>query len=411
MIPAQHEFEAGKDTTEMSQKKILLKLGGRKHLGEERWRDVLDLFDEIYSFCSYAEPSHVWEIPSEKAYCDVFPKTSLNHLFLRVINKFKRSGSFSWICAFSLTVLRILNRSYLSKIRAVEGASVLCSYGDYDNSDFIFCLCKNAIRQPVVRAYKETRPEYNYLEYTAMKSADKIVLFDVELKKFLEKKYGNDFFSGKKVMVGYDENALPSCILNGIHYQDKLSASDGKVHLVILSFRVDSSPNRSRDQARYYYIDVIKEMMAAGVVVHLHCAQYNDDNGINRYKELQDENPGMFYMEKALAMKHSSTTEEWIDSCEILSRYDAGLLHNIMDESSVSEFDRINIPHRFFAYEAAHVAPILKRGENVVLGRMFEEKRCGFTYDTFKELPEILDADIEYYTPSYKDYLKAIFEL
>lgn len=395
----------------MSQKKILVKLGGRKHLGEERWRDALTVFDEIYSFCSYAEPSHAWEIPSDKAHCEVFPKTKLNHLFFRVVNKFKNKKNMSWICSISLTVLRILNSGYIKKVKSVDATSVLCSYGDYDNSDFMYCLCKNAVSAPVVRAYKETRPEYNYLEYTAMKSADKIVLFDVELKKFLEKKYGDDFFSSKKVILGYDENALPSYILNGIHYREKLSASDGKVHLVILSFRVDSAPNRSRDQGRYYYIDIIKEMIASGVVVHLHCAQYNHDNGVNRYKELQDKNPGMFYMEEVLAMKHSSSTEEWINSCEILSRYDAGLLHNIVDESSVSEFDRINIPHRFFAYEAAHVAPILKRGENVVLGRIFKEKKCGFMYDTFADLPGILDADIEYYTPSYEAYLKAIFKL
>jgi len=146
-------------------------------------------------------------------------------------------------------------------------------------------------------------------------------------------------------------------------------------------------------------------------VVHLHCAQYNDDNGVNRYEELQKENSGMFYMEKPLAMKHSSTTEEWVTSCEILSRYDAGLLHNILDKSSVSEFDRINVPHRFFAYEAAHVTPIIERGSNIVLERMFSEKKCGYVYDSFEDLPGILNADIKYYTPSYEEYLKTIFNL
>lgn len=391
-------------------RKVLLKLGGRKHLGEERWRDALDVFDEIYSFCSYVEPSHAWEIPSDKAHCEVFPKTFLNHRFFRVVNRFKNRKKFSWVCALSLAILRILNAGYIKKVKSVNATAVLCSYGDYDNSDFMFCLCKN-INKPVIRAYKESRPEYDYLEYTAMKLADKIVLYDIKLKEFLEKKYGKEFFVGKKIMLGYDENALPSCILNGITYKRKLSESDGKVHLVILSFRVDSATNRRRDQGRYYYIDIIKKMIAVGVVVHLHCAQYNDDNGINRYKELQDENPGMFYMEDALEMKHSSGIKEWIKSCEILSRYDAGLLHNIMDGSSVSEFDRINVPHRFFAYEAAHVAPILKRGENIVMEHIFAEQKCGYIYDSLENLPQILEMDFEYYTPSYKDYLKAIFEL
>lgn len=33
----------------MQNKTVLLKLGGRKHLGEERWVGALTLFDEVYA--------------------------------------------------------------------------------------------------------------------------------------------------------------------------------------------------------------------------------------------------------------------------------------------------------------------------------------------------------------------------
>lgn len=389
--------------------KILLKLGGRKHLGEERWKGALSLYDEVYCACLFTETD--WDIRNEHIHIIKIPKRNLTSKCIGIINRCKDKPQFSWLNRLALAGIRFLNRDWMQKVGSIEADSVLCSYGDYDKSDFVYAIAKPVIHAPVVRAYKESRVGYNFLELNALKSADKIVLYDVELKRFLEKKYGESLFEGKKVLLGYDENSLPGCILNNIRYREKYSSADGKVHLVILSFRVDSAPNRSRDESRYYYVDIIRDFIEAGIVVHLHCAQYNDFNGINRYKELQEEHPGMFYMEKALSMKHSSSSEEWIESCEILSRYDIGLLHNIQDNSSVSEFDRINIPHRFFAYETAHVAPITAKGNNVVLERLFAEKHCGFVYDKLTDLQAVLKENVEYYTPSYEDYLKAIFKL
>lgn len=393
----------------MGKDRILIKLGGRKHLGEERWRGALSIFNKIYVPCFFNDRD--WIIENDNIITIRQNKTFLKSKLLGLLNRTNSHKSLNWLSWLSIYFMRLLNRSWINEVRNIDSDFILCSYGDYDKSDLTCLIAKPAINKPIVRAYKETRPEYSFKEVKALHLADIIVLYDKELKIFLEKKYGKDLFKSKKVLLGYDENALPSCILTGIRYDKKYSEQDGKVHLVILTFRVDSSPNRDRDEGRYYYIDVIKALIQSGIIVHLHCAQYNDDNGINRYKELQDKNPGMFFMEPALEMKHSSTASEWIKSCEILSRYDAGLLHNIVGQSRVSAFDKINIPHRFFAYEAAHVTPIIKRGENVVLERMFAEKKCGFVYNSFEDLPKLLHTGIEYYTPSYEDYLKAIFNL
>lgn len=391
-------------------KRILIKLGGRKHLGEERWRDAEDIYDEIYSICCFREPSCTWKIPAENVHTIVLDDTFFNHKLFGLLTRTKNNPSLNWLSALAVTALRLCNSSLINQVRNIKATDVLCSYGDYDYSDLACLVFGKAIKAPIVRAYKETRPEYNYTEYAAFKRADAIVLYDEELKKFIEKKYGSPFFDGKKVLLGYDENALPACILDKIHYREKLSVKDHLVHIAILTFRVDSAPGRSRDQGRYYYIDVIKKLIDAGLVVHLHCAQYNDDNGVNKYKELEEQNPGKFYMEKPLEMKHSSSTEEWVESCEILSQYDVGLLHNIVEGSTVSEFDRINIPHRFFAYEAAHVLPVIEKGSNIVLERMFSEKGCGYVYSELTDLPKILERKFTYYTPSYKDYLKSIFQ-
>lgn len=390
-------------------KKVLVKLGGRKHLGEMRWKGALSKFEYIYVICHFTEPD--LEIENDSIKVLELPKTNANSKLLGVLNRTNGNRALDLVSWGTIILMRILNKGWLNQIRKLNPDYILCSYGDYDKSDLVCLLASTVIEKPIIRSYKETRVGYSFREKKCLMCAQTIILYDVELKKFLEKKYGTHFFDGKKVLIGYDENALPSCILDNIKYQEKLSKIDGKLHLVILTFRVDSAPNRERDEGRYYYIDIIKELIKHGIVVHLHCAQYNDYHGVNYYKQLADEYPQMFYMEQSLTMKHNSSQEEWVDSCEILSRYDVGLLHNIVDSSSVSEFDRINIPHRFFAYEAAHVIPILKKGENIVLERKFNSEKCGFVYEDFADLPKVLDSHFTYHTPSYEDYLTSIFKL
>lgn len=391
----------------MNQGKVLMKVGGRKHLGEMRWKGALDLYSKIYCVCLFKEKS--WPIDDERVEFIEMPRNFFNEYILKVLERTKKVKCLAWLNWLIIFAVRFMNRNWLEQISKINANEALCSYGDYDFSDLVYILAKPAIRIPVTRAYKESRPEYNFLEYHSMRSFNRFVFYHEELVHFLKKKYGEHFFDGKDIKCGLDENALPRCILNNIDYQPKLSASDGKVHLALLTFRIDSAPNRARDQGRYYYLDMIQQLLDAGVVVHLHCAQFNNYKGVNRYQELAEKKKGQFIIEDALDMKHNTSCEGWVKSCEVLSRYDAGILHNIQNESSVSEFDRINVPHRFFAYEAAHVTPVIERGNNVVLEKIFAKKKCGFVYDSFQDLPKLLTTEIKYFTPSYEDYLKEVF--
>jgi len=391
----------------MAKTKVLMKLGGRKHLGEMRWKGALELYDKVYCVCTYRDPA--WEISDDRVTIIELARTPLTKNLIGILVRTKSWRAFAWLNWLLVFLVRALNRDWLAAIRAVEADDILCSYGDYDLSDLTYLLAKPALRGRVVRAYKETRPEYNFFEVQAFQNAERIVLYHEALKQFIEKKYGSVFFTGKQVLIGPDENVLPSCILDRIRYQPKLSAQDGKVHVVILTFRVDSAPNRSRDEGRYYYLDLIRSLIDAGLVVHLHCARYNDDNGVNRYALLAQEREGEFYMEPPLEMKHSTGAEEWARSCEILSRYDAGILHNIVEDSSVSEFDRINVPHRYFAYEAAHVIPLVQRGNSPVLERRFAEKHCGFVFDRLEDIQNVLQTDAQFETQTYESYLQQIF--
>lgn len=396
---------------DMNMGRVLLKLGGEKHLGEQRWQGALNVFDKVYCGSFYLENLEKdWHIEDNRIIVFRFPQSKINHVLHGVLWETKNHKSLNWLSCIVLHMMRLFNHGWISKIESIHPDAVLCSYGDYDFSNLISILTRKSVKEPIVKSYKESRVDYNYLEYKSFKICDIISLYDQEMKLFLERKYSENLFEGKKVILGYDENALPSCILNGIHYKDKLSTVDGKTHVAILTFRVDSEPSRERDQNRYYYIDLIEKLIEAGVVVHLHCAKFIDDsNGINRYKQLEERNPEMFYLEAPLEMKHTSSTEAWINACEKLSKYDAGVMHNIVEGSSVSEFDKINVPHRLFAYEAAHVTPIVKRGENIVLERLFKEKNCGFIYEELSDLKKIKDIAFDYYTPSYEDYLIKLF--
>ncbi len=393
----------------MDNKKILLKLGGRKHLGEARWQGALTLFDEIYVTRFFTEWQ--WDIPDARVTTLEIPRRFLTSKLLGLLKRTDSHPKLNLLSALAIWGMQLMNRPLLLQLSQIQATHVLCSYSDYDKSDLTCLIAKPALQAPIVRAYKETRCGYSFLEKKALEAAQTIVLYDAALQTFLEEKYGSGLFHGKQLLLGYDENVLPSCILGHVPYREKLSVTDGMVHLVILSFRVDSSPHGKRDAYRYYYLDVIQQLIAANIVVHLHCAQFNDDNGVNRYTELHRQFPDRFHLEPPLDMKYDSTPEAWTEACAVLSQYDAGLLHNIVANSSVSEFDRINVPHRYFAYEAAHVTPILRQGENPILEERFIRQHCGFVYRQFSDLSQLLTTSTLYDTPCYEDYLQAIFDL
>ncbi len=389
--------------------RILLKLGGRQHLGEFRWSGALNEFTEVYCTCLYREGTVF--VDSEQIHFYEIPNNVCNRLitvFLRKIKKYSGLDMISWI---AICVLKGLNYKLIQKVKVLNPHKVLCSYSCYDWSDLNCILFAKSIQVPIVRSYKESRVEYNFLEYNALKLSDTVVLCDVKIKEFLEKKYGNNFFDNKKIILGPDENALPACIIDNVNHKEKYSIKDGKIHLVILASVVDSEPCSKTTQSRYYYIEIIKKIIEEGIIVHLHCRKFNEYGGGNRYKELADAYQGKFYIEEALDMAADSSLESWINSCEILSQYDIGFFHNVVEGSSISDYDKINVPHKFFAYGAAHVVPVVKRGDNDVLEKMFDEKNCGFVFDELSDLKQINNHKFDYYIPTYESYLKSVFDL
>ena len=218
------------------------------------------------------------------------------------------------------------------------------------------------------------------------------------------KKYGESFFEGKEILIDLDEDVLGKKYINGINRQSKLSCSDGRKHLVILAGRVMSDNSDIRSGSRLYYIPLIKKFLQAGMAVHLHTLRIIlDKDGINQYEVLKKAFPNLFFIEKPLDF----SGDNWKDSYSVLSRYDYGIMHNYLEGTSNSEFDKFNIPHRYYEYLLSHVIPILPQNKTVVLEKIITNNKSGVVYKDISELHN--DYNINFDVMSFEDYIKKVY--
>lgn len=150
-------------------------------------------------------------------------------------------------------------------------------------------------------------------------------------------------------------------MLKDVHVR-KLSEEDGRIHVVILSGRAIWNRNEQRSQGRYYYVEIIEKLLKEGFAVHLHTKALIEslDNPIyyepNPYSTLLKKYPKSFFVEPALDFNE-------IKSYETLMKYDLGLLNSgVMGKTEFSEFEKLNIPNRFYEYLHANVIPICPSG-------------------------------------------------
>lgn len=381
----------------------LIKIGPL-NINRERWLDALEVFDEVHVIrliCD-SEP----EIGDGFQY-HYLPNTTLNSLLAKVcgFSKKRRWCKPFLICAIGL--LRLINRAWMKEIVSVDAQEVLSSYNDFDESGILTVMLAESLRasgKRITRAYKETRPEFDAYEIAAFRLSDRIVLNAPECIGFFLNKWGADVFKGKEVISGLDEDWLSQNEISSIIQRKKLSELDGRLHAVILAGRVMSDRSDKRSGARLCYVPLIRELLESGMAVHLHTLRIiNDVHGVNQYELLKAEYPDAFYIENPLRMEG----EDIVESLSLLSRYDLGIMHNYVSNTSNTAFDRYNIPHRYYEYEAAGVAPILQRGETLVMERVLKENQSGIVYSQLNEIKTIPECSFQ--TPTFKQYIKALY--
>ena len=381
----------------------LLKIGSL-NIPRNRWKDALYVFKNV--FCLEKEQ----EIPDKRfIYIKLKHKGGLRgYINSKLLGRITNHKDSKIIVNFFIMIIRIINMNVLNKIKNLDFDYVHSSYNDFDESGIFTLICYPYIKgNYITRAYKETRPEKNYIEKVNFKIANRIVLNSEENKKYFINKHSDINWNNKRIILGLDEDYRSKDVLKNILYASKLSEDDGKKHVVILAGRVMSDESDKRSGGRLCYIDVIKELLHNGFIVHLHCFRvYNDINNINQYNILANEYKNKFFIEKPLDFEKNSK-----ESYYILSRYDYGILHNISNKNKfVSLFDEINIPHRFYEYENANVIPILKKGKTILMEKFIIENNCGIVYNNLNELKNYNTNKIKFFKRSFLEYINVLYK-
>lgn len=379
----------------------LLKLG-MLNLQSDRWIDGLSVFDDIVVVKAYPKEKQV----SGLLYHEMDINNGVRGLLLKCILYYNSRKWATCIEFLLIFMFRIVIREDIKWLKELDYDEVHASYNDFDESALLLVLFKPYLRKNVriTRAYKESRPEYKFLEKKAFEYSDRVVLNTSYNVDFFKNKYGNSIFRNKIIVVDADEDAIGEKYIEGLSYSKKLSSIDGKKHVVILAGRVFSDTRDTRSGSRLCYISMINDLISAGLIVHLHTLWIEPDiNGVNQYEVLSNKNKNLFYIEHPLNFDEA----HWKDSYSILSRYDYGVLHNFIEGNSTSEFDKYNIPHRYYEYELAHVAPILLKDKTIVMQDLILSNKSGIIYENPNEI--VRASEVHFSTSSFKDYINKLY--
>jgi hypothetical protein len=376
--------------------KVLLKIGSL-NLPKDRWIDALSVFDKICVFCFVQEQ----EVKHERfEYIKFNEKKFINKNILRIILRTHKISSLNAITNIFIYFLRLANFKLLHYIESLHFDAIHSSYNDFDESNLLTLLLR--VNQPITRAQKETRAYYNHLEKRCFEKSERIILNSSENVLFFQEKYHNIFLE-KKIIIDRDEDVKSEETIRNIKLLPKYSDADKKIHAVILTAKVYSDASNIRGGGRVYYIPLIKTLIQAKIIVHLHTKTVvTTKDGYNPYVEI--EKTDQFYIEKPLDFENNPD-----ESYSILSRYDIGILHAFIPDTDVIKFDKVNIPGRYYEYQLAHVVPIIKKGQNSVVEPYFLSHNNGIVYDDLNEISLMLIKKKVFINNSFKMYIQTLY--
>lgn len=367
---------------------------------ESRWDDSKDVFEKVILFQADENFNEQYN------WVDRFP-LSKNNTLRKSINKYffillEQLIGYSSLYKIIIRLMRLLNCNTLKHISSLDFDYVYSGYNDYDKSDHLTVLIYPYIKRKfIVRAVKETRPNFRYPEFFSLKKANLKVFNSIYHQEFFRSKYHLDFHPS---LIDLDEDYRPKKFYESFKRGNKFSKTHNTIHIVILSGRVFSDTSNSRSGARQYYIDLIKECVNLGYRVDLFTGEIKEDiNGINQYEILEQNSKGLFQIMGTLDLRNNPS-----ESYTILSSYDYGILHNYVKGADVSIFDNVNLPNRIYEYLIAGVVPIVPKGQSIVIEELFEKHKVGYVYSDLEELKKFQDDNKSDFKPSFFQYLQEI---
>lgn len=384
----------------------LLKIGSL-NVPSSRWKDSLEVFDNVYHLSLDSN--------------DISMGAGLRPLL-----KGNLKRALMILKKIDFAIVKIIGKS--SKLRTLmiklyaailspwmgilDGSKIDCvyiSYNDFDDSSFLHLIFISKIKHlKAIRAYKESRPGYDSVEYASLSNSEKIIVTSRKAQKFFLKKYTD--FSASKFIIGLDEDwrsKRAANICSNLNVK-KLSIMDGLPHFVILASKIHSDITNHRNGARLYYLPMIEKILAKGWHVHIHAMRIlPNTQGINVYEGLMLAYPHLLHFEKSLNFDRDD-----LNSYSKLAEYDFGIMHNWIEGHPTTEFDRTNIAHRFYEYLYAGVYPVVESFQSEIIGEVFPFIN-NISLDGLLELEQpqknyVISVNIEY---SFVEYIRKLYNL
>jgi hypothetical protein len=261
--------------------------------------------------------------------------------------------------------------SALIKRERIDAVYSLLNVWDGSN-DPTALLLRRGCSAPIIRHYKEHYLAPFEEERTCIEQSDGVIFINSESRD-----YFSTCYRIPERTACLDADLLPRRYLAG-QPQPKLSATDGRPHLLIAGTATD-------DGGRYDYRDLIRELAHEKVHIHVY-GLFQRMNAHGRYHPSQ-EVEALYHTLKTNGFLHvhapvapSRFVEEW--SC-----YDAGLLHVQRPDDP---FSALNMPNRYSAYIAAGVPVAISSGHMPAMQRHLESMNAAVVYENLSELADRL---------------------
>jgi hypothetical protein len=290
---------------------------------------------------------------------------------------------------------------------------------DFDGSNLLVKKTKSFFKKPVYRSYNETRFRESKAEKDMLVYSDKLIFPHEEYLNFFFELYQLDL-SNKTFFADSDWHYSKTVEWVKNLEVKKFSYFDNTPHVVILTGVAIWDPSEKRSGNRYYYIDIINDLIKIGAKVHLDTFRIIKNRERN---SIDESNPYLELAKKGkLIIEPPSKLYAGSKDYSKLKRYDAGILHpKIYDELKQTnyplyKFEQIGIPRRFYDYEAADVVPLLEKNSAYYMEQLINQKGFGIVYSDLEDLKnklwKLLDAP---QAPSnniktFKDFSKVLIQ-
>jgi len=350
----------------------LLKIGPL-NIPITKWLDLSEEFDKIYIYCNSIEErdflngiKHI-ERDNQKRSQFIFERTeeSKMHLIIKIIllklGKYRLLEPILYLLCWTYSKTLFKYSDFLKKYKRVKNNIdfVLSSYNDFDRSFYECTLLKFwGKSKPIIRSYKEHRCKYNFFEKYSLKMSTGVILPSLKNKTFFEKFYKIKFKNFRIADEDWRNSFFVNYIFEKSVYKKMGVKEKNTPHIVILT-GIATYKKEIRSGSRYNYINLIENLLKCGMKVTLHAKKIvsNREENIscinNPYTDLEKKY-NTFRILPPLNFNNKP-----IHSYQILSNYDAGILHNIKSDEKISIFSKMNIPNRFYDYIISGVIPLV----------------------------------------------------